>query len=117
MAKLPKPKEKDIQRQCLDWLKLWGALVVRVNSGARPWVDARGRRRVFAFNSEPGCSDALCLLPGGGFAALEFKRAGEAPTDKQKSFLDEVSRRGGLALVVSSLDGLRAALRAEGYEC
>lgn len=117
MARLPKPKEKDIQRQCLDWLKLWGALVVRVNSGARPWVDARGRRRVFAFNSEPGCSDALCLLPGGGFAAIEFKKEGEKPTPLQRGFLDKVTKTGGLALVISSLEQLRAALRAEGYEC
>lgn len=116
MSKLPRPKERDIQRQCMDWLKLWGALVVRTNSGAFTVGEGRARRFVRA-NSEPGCSDCLCVLPGGGFAALEFKRPGNKPTDSQKSFLGEVAKRGGLALVVSSLDGLREALRAEGYDC
>lgn len=112
---VPKPKEKDVQRQCLDWLRLWGALPVRVNSGARPWTDAKGRRRFFAFNSEPGCSDVLCLLPDGRFAAVECKRPGGALRPAQESFLAAVGKRGGVALVVASLDELRAALAAEGY--
>lgn len=112
---LPKPKEKDIQRHCLDWLRLWGALPVRVNSGARPWTDGKDRRRFFAFNSEPGCSDVLCLLPDGRYAAIEFKRPGGRLRAEQESFLAAVGRRGGLALVVTSLDELRGVLAEEGY--
>lgn len=113
--RLPKPKEADIQRQCLDWLRLWGALPVRVNSGSRPWTDAKGRRRFFSMNSEPGCSDVLCLLPDGRWAAIEFKRPGGTPRPEQESFLAAVRQRRGIGLVVTSLDELRAGLRAEGY--
>ena len=119
----PAPLERDIQSQCVAWLALIGAFPVRVNSGRLPWTDATGRRRSFAMNSQPGCADVLVCLPAARhpagvarFAALEFKRPGNPPTELQESFLGEVRRRGGLALVVDSLECLQTALRAEGYE-
>lgn len=103
--------EADIQRVCLDWLRLFGAVVIRVNSGGFKVGD-----RFVRANSEPGCSDALVCLPGGLFCAIEFKRPGGKLTEKQKSFLDSVTAMDGLGIVVRSLDELRAALKAEGYK-
>lgn len=113
---VPKPLEKDVQKQCLDWLRLWGAFPVRVNSGRLPWTDKAGRRRSMAMNSEPGCSDTLVCLPDGTFAAIEFKREGGKATAHQLAFLAEVTKRGGLGIVVDSLPALVAALKAEGYD-
>jgi len=109
--KVPKPKEKEIQAACLAWLRLWGALPVRTNSGAVKVAD-----RLVRFNHTPGCSDALVCLPGGRFAAIEFKRPGETPTPLQQGFLVDVHAAGGLALVVTSVDELRDQLEAVGYD-
>lgn len=103
------PLESDIQRACLDLLRLVGALPIRVNSAG---VKVEGR--FFRANSEPGCSDIIACLPDGRFLACEVKRPGGKVTALQRSFLDRVTAAGGLALVVRSLDELRAALTAEG---
>lgn len=104
-------RERDIQRVCLDWLRAWGAVAIRINSGGRKVGD-----RFFRFNDEPGCSDSLVCLPGGRFAAIEYKRPGQKTTPAQESFLDAVRERGGLDLVVTSLDDLRTQLKAVGYD-
>jgi hypothetical protein len=110
------PLEKDVQATCLDWLRVLGAFPVRINSGA-----LKVGTRLVRFNREPGCSDALCVLPGGRFLAVEFKRAGRDRTSakrkaEQQSFRQQVVRAGGLAVVVRSLDELKADLAAEGYD-
>ncbi len=70
------PLERDVQKACRDWLTLWGAVVVRVNSGAMKIGD-----RYVKFNDQPGCSDTLVCLPGTGrFLALELKRPGRDRT-------------------------------------
>lgn len=110
------PREKDIQATCTQWLELFGAVVVRTNSGGM-----KIGRRYVKFNDQPGCSDTLVCLPGGTFLALELKRPGRDQTDplrkaKQQSFQSAVVRAGGLALIVRSLEELKAALAAEGYD-
>lgn len=108
--------ERDAQSACLDWLALWGALAVRVNSGG---LKAGGR--YVRFNSEPGCADALVCLPGGRFLSLEFKRPGRDRTAagrkvEQAAHRERVVRAGGLALVVGSLDELIRRLTDAGYD-
>ena len=109
------PTEADVQRACRDWLTLWGAVVVRVNSGA---LKIEGR--FVRFNDQPGCSDTLVCLPDGRFLALELKRPGRDRTSaarkaQQQSFRDRIARTGGLALVAHSLDDLIRQLVAAGY--
>lgn len=112
MSTAREPLEKDIQSQCLAYLRLRGVLSVRVNSGA---VKVGGR--FVRFNDGDGTSDVLaCLPPDGRFAAVEVKRPGNAPTEKQAAFLALVESRGGLALVVTGLDDMRAKLAAAGYD-
>lgn len=107
---MPKPREADIQKVCIQWLQAKGFFPIRVNSAGIKVGD-----RYFRANSQPGCSDVLCCAPDGGFVAIEFKRPKGKPTEQQKQFLGEIVRRNGLALVVSSVDQLEQALRAEGY--
>lgn len=110
------PLERDIQRVCLDWMRLVGIFPVRVNSGAFGFGGDTGKKRFMRFNSEPGCSDCLAVLPGGRFLAVEFKRPGNKPTPHQSSFLEAVKARGGLALVVTGLDDLRKQLHDAGVQ-
>lgn len=112
------PLEKDIQAACLDYLRAIGGAPVRINSGAMQG-DHKGKRWFFRFTSEEGCSDILCVLPGGRFGAVEVKRPGTR-TDpvrlaKQQAFLAWVQGKGGFAAMVESADELRAALAADGY--
>jgi VRR-NUC domain len=124
--RLRKPKESDIQRAVLDYLKLCGALVIRVNSGGMYAGERKsGGKRFVRFNSEPGCSDILACLPQSGdaecgplfaaFAAIEVKRPGKIPTPHQQTFLEDVTRRGGVALVVTSVQDLVEQLRERGF--
>jgi hypothetical protein len=74
----------------------------------------RGNRFVrFGF---AGCADILGLLPPRGrFLAVEVKSAAGRIRAAQRAFLANVAEAGGLALVVRSLDELRAGLRRAGY--
>ena len=112
---IPKPREKDVQKVLRDWLHAFGAFVIRCNSGAMKGEHG-GKRWFMRFNDQPGGSDLLVVMPDARFAAIEVKRPGGKPTDLQTAFLGEVSRRGGLALCVSSLSQLIEALRLEGYD-
>ena len=105
------PTEADIQATCISALELWGAVVIRTNSGAVKVAD-----RLIRFNRKAGCSDTLVCLPGGRFAAVEFKRPGKRATEKQSAFLAEVVAAGGLGLVATSLSELRAQLRGAGFD-
>jgi hypothetical protein len=107
---IPLPREAELQRAILQWLALNGIFAVRVNSGARPWTDRKGRRRLLRFNDQPGCSDVLACLPGGQFGAIEVKRPGEKLTAEQASFQGRIRQLGGLAIVAHSTEDLEPLL-------
>ena len=97
-------------RGCLELLRLRGVLAIRVNCGA---VTAayRGRQRFVRFTDTPGLSDVLAVLPPHGrLLALEVKRPGGRLRPTQEAFLERVRSAGGLALVVSDIRDLEAAL-------
>jgi hypothetical protein len=100
----PKPKvsEKDIQTQCLAWLKLRRVMAWRQNSGAMKTA-AGGYVK---FSSVDGQSDIIGLLPGGKFLAVEVKSSRGQLRDNQEAFLAAVTAMGGVAGVVRSLDEL-----------
>lgn len=103
-------READVLRDCLTWLALHGVFAFRVNSGAFSGVH-KGKRRFVRFNSEPGLSDVLGILPDGRFLAVECKRpGGPGPTPEQLSFLGRVEQLGGLAVVAYSVEDLVQAL-------
>ena len=109
----PVPPERDVQRACLDYLTFIGAAWVRVNGGMLP--TARGAMVKFNHASSGTCSDVVACL-GGRFIGIEIKRKGGKATEGQRFFLDAVTAAGGLGIVVSSVEALAAALKAEGYD-
>jgi hypothetical protein len=106
-----KTNEAEVLRSFLQYLPAARILAMRVNSGG-----AMIAGRFVRFNNSPGCSDVVGVLPAGRFLALEAKRPGGRTRPDQTAFLENVTRAGGLSIVAASLDELRAALRAAGYE-
>jgi hypothetical protein len=108
------PKEADILRDCLTWLKLHGVFCWRQNQGAISGVH-NGKKRFLRFSSMNGVSDILGILPPSGrFLAIECKRPGNKPTAEQDAFLDIVRQCGGIAVCVRSIDELEQALTDAG---
>jgi hypothetical protein len=110
-------KESDLVRACLDWLALHGILAWRANNTG---IFDPTRRCFRSFHGLKGVADLLGILPRtvrladdalatfGSLLAVECKRPGQKPRPEQAAFLDEVSRRGGLAFCVHSLKELEA---------
>lgn len=114
--KPPPPREAEVQKKLLQWLRLNGICCWRFNGGALIAGEGSTRRYV-RFNTARGCSDLLGILPslGGKFLAVEVKRPGGVLTDLQSEFLAVVRAAGGIALCCSSIEELEEALKAEGW--
>lgn len=108
------PREADILRDCLTWLKLHGVLCWRQNQGAITGMH-NGKRRFLRFSSQVGISDILGVLPPSGrLLAVETKRPGRQATAEQAAFLDVVRQCGGVAVCARSIAELEQALLAAG---
>lgn len=124
------PDENAIKRAIIQYLLYRGALVLRVNSGAAmgQYHDKQGRakQRFLRFSQwyasgisfkegQTGVSDILAIIDK-VLIAIETKAPNrkDEVTEAQRRFLDEVERRGGLAIVASSVADVEAALRGVG---
>lgn len=103
--KLPRSRERDVQKAVLAYLRMRGAWAERFNSGGFE----KGGQYV-RFNTAVGCSDVLACFRG-RLLALEVKRdrKGKA-TVAQGLFLEAVRAAGGVGAVVTGIDDVRAIL-------
>ena len=108
--KKPAIPESAIQKACLEYLRAKRIFAWRVNSGAVT-ATYNGKTRFVRFNGMPGMSDICGVLPDGRFLAVEVKREGGKTTPDQQTFLESVTKTGGLAIVVHSVDELDQAIR------
>ena len=111
-------KETDIQKACLEYLKLRGIFVWR-NNTTGIFDSKTGQWR---FHGMRGVADILGVLPQtvnvdgqsvtfGNLLAVEVKRPGNGHvSDHQQQFLDEVNKRGGVGFVVTSVSELESKL-------
>ena len=100
-------EEGAVVKACLEYLNFCcGAFVWRNNTGS---LKDKTNRPVFF--GKPGSSDILGLLPGGRFIAVECKSKTGIVSDKQRDFLAEVERLGGLAIVARSIDDVIKAVK------
>jgi hypothetical protein len=108
-------RESDVLSACLQWLHWKGVYCWRQNQGAIPLKDGGYRK----FVGLKGVSDILGMLPEtvrvvghegpvtfGNLLAVEVKRPGEKVRPEQAEFLKNVNDRGGVGIVVHSLDEL-----------
>jgi len=107
-VKIGTPKEADIQRAILAYLRLLGAWVVRVNGGA-----VKVDKRFIRFTDTLGCPDILGVI-GGRMLGIECKRHGGRLRPAQAECLDAIRKAGGVAFVATSIDEVKRCLEAEG---
>lgn len=102
--------EQSVVNACLDYLTWRGHFVWRNNSGffTRDYTTKAGiHRRSATRVGKVGSSDIIGIAKDGKMIAVECKREGNVPTEQQESFLAEVKKRGGYAIVATSVDDLQ----------
>ncbi len=65
--------------------------------------DSSGRSN-FIKLAHAGTADITGCSPSGKFIAIECKIGKNKPTDLQNAYLEEIRKRGGIAIVAYSLD-------------
>jgi len=111
--------ESDVLSACLDYLHLRGILAWRTNNTG---VFDPTKKAFRSFRGLKGVSDILGIvtqpltltngqqLMQGIILAVETKKRGNKPTADQEWFLDEVNRRGGIGIWVTSVQELEEKL-------
>ena len=102
-------RETDLVRAIMHYLAVRGVMASRINSGGIR-AAYKGKARFFRFNSTPGMSDIIGLVPGGRFIAIEAKVKPNKPTADQLAFLEAVRSSGGIGIVAYSVEDVEAAL-------
>lgn len=98
-------KEKEVQKQVMQYLIMNGYLVVRINSGAFIESNRYIRAYIIANNGKSsGLPDVLAMKQGKGML-LEIKAGrGGKVSDKQKDFISLARSKGVDVYVINSLD-------------
>lgn len=89
-------------RQIIDYLNYRGHFVQRTNSGAIRINTPTNNR--FIKLSMAGTADITGCSKDGKFLAIECKIGKNKPTDLQNAYLEEIRKRGGIAIVAYNLD-------------
>lgn len=110
----PRPLERDIQKQIVDWLTLRGLFWRRNNTGASGPMFHKGKRRFVRYSS-PGAPD-IYVVHRGLYIAIEVKRPGGRQSEDQIAFMDELRTRGeGIYVLAYSLEDVIKALSEVSY--
>ena len=100
-----KTPESAVLRACLDYLRLRGHFVFRVNNGA-----CKTERGGFVrFTDILGLPDIIGILPDGRFLGVECKSKTGKQTDWQKIFEKDTTERGGVYVLARSVEDLQEA--------
>ena len=109
--KQKEPRESEVQKFIIDYLTLKGHFAFRVNVQGVPLHQGG---KIVGFRPSPmkGIADILGVLGKdvrgwhkGTFLAIEVKKDSKQKTSKEQSvFLTNVLRKGGIALVATSID-------------
>lgn len=102
--------EKEIENDILRWLGLRNIYSWKVKT-VGTFDTKLGRFRKSSPLYKKGVSDILGILDDGTFLALEVKSKNGKATPEQKMFLDNITRRGGVAGLVRSVQDVENLLR------
>lgn len=109
-----KMTEQQLVNQILGYLNYKGYYCYRQNSGVSrsEYTDKKGITKTRMWRSGiKGIADIVGISPKGKYVAIECKIEPNKPTLLQKLFLDEVRQRGGIAMVIYSLEDLEKQLK------
>jgi len=90
---------------CLDYLRLRGHFVIRVNCGAFK-TDSGG---YFKSTDTPGVSDIIGITKDGRGLAVECKSKKGKLSDLQKDFGEKYKEAGGIFVVAKRIEDLQEA--------
>lgn len=97
-----KNNETALVRSILDYLHSRGIFAYRNNTGALPWTDKAGRRRITKFG-ERGAPDIIGCK-NGQMICIECKIPGNKPTEEQYAWLSRAEHAGAITMVAYSID-------------
>ena len=101
--------ENALQKRFVTLLEKHGYLVLRTGAGHLKLTGEFGAERHINIG-EKGRSDITACSPTGQFVAVEVKRLGKKPNEKQRAYLDKVIERGGIGIYADSIEMLREKL-------
>lgn len=110
-------KEQELVNLVISYLTLAGHFVWRNNSGV---VKAESTNRYGQHKTRmwraglTGSSDVLGVSKNGKFIAIECKIGKNKPTLHQEVFLEEVNKRGGIAVVAYDIKDIEFLCKREG---
>lgn len=112
---IARPRESDVQRSIIGWLKLRRIPHWRNNTGGVQ-AEYKGRSRFIRFG-EPGLPDIVCIAPGGVFVGIECKRplgpkggsGGSEQTTDQRLVQIGIEQAGGVYILARSLADVAGA--------
>lgn len=102
-------KETHLVKQIVNYLNYRGHLVQRTNSGAIRFNDHAGKNHFLRLASA-GTSDITGCSKDGKFIAIECKIRPNKPTPLQEAYLEEIRKRGGIAVVAYDLSDVEKIL-------
>lgn len=108
--------EREIQKQCLDYLHAIGIFCWRNNN-----MGVHRGEGQYSFSGMKGVSDIIGILPQsvtiegrketfGNILCVEVKTPKGVLSEYQKIFLEHINSRGGIGIVVHSLQELQSEL-------
>ena len=95
-------KEREIQKQILDYLHLKGYLAFK-HRNVGIYKKSTNRYIPLAFG-EKGIADIVGCTHNGIFFAIEVKMPKKKPSLEQKEFLEKVHQQNGISILAHSLD-------------
>ncbi len=112
---LPKPKEKDIQQACINYLKYKGFFTQRMNSGSirtaaggMVKLAAKGTPDVMAFKRALSFREGV--MSSVDLIFLEIKVPGKKPTPAQTMMMEELESFGAQCYVIHGLNELQEVI-------
>lgn len=88
----PKPKERDIQRSILDFLRAKGIFAERRNVGAARFLGRSGKEQLVRFSSRGAADIYGCLPPSGRHFEIEAKNPGWKPPENYHTRTGKVNK-------------------------
>ena len=107
MRKLGQPKESEIQKAILDYLRLRGIFCWKTNN-VGIFKQSTGR---YIKVGVGGISDIIGITPQGRLIAVEVKRKGKSPTPEQKLFLEQIIAKKGIGFVAYGIEDCEKELK------
>lgn len=96
-------KETHLVKNIIDYLNYRGHFVHRTQSGMAKVVNKYGNQHMMRL-AQAGTADITGCSKDGRFIAIECKIKPNKPTELQEHYLEEIRKRGGIALVAFDLN-------------